>query len=73
MLDSWHFFLPPACYALLVLVDFWDTLGMGGVLGNEWSSLAGFTLLYRGTTCLSTSREGHPHHNAKNCKENLQI
>ncbi len=33
---------------------------MGGVLGNEWRSLAGFTLLYRGTTCFSTRPGTHP-------------
>src|SRR6185312_11266225 len=36
------------------------TLGMGGVLGTEWKSLAGFTLLYRGTTCFSTTTGTHP-------------
>ena len=39
---------------------FCRTLGIGGVLGNEWRSLAGFTLLYRGTTCFSTSPGTHP-------------
>jgi transposase InsO family protein len=33
---------------------------MGGVLGNEWRSLAGFTLLYRGTTFFSTRLGTHP-------------
>jgi hypothetical protein len=40
--------------------DFWRTLGMGGVLGTEWRSLAGFTLLYCGTTCFSTRPGTHP-------------
>lgn len=43
-----------------LLVCFRRTLGMGDVLGNEWRSLAGFTLLYRGITFFSTRLGTHP-------------
>ena len=35
-------------------VTFWRTLGMGGVLGNEWRSRAGLTSRFGSTTCVST-------------------
>jgi hypothetical protein len=46
-----------ACWFFIALCR---TFFTGGVLGNEWRSLAGLTRLYRGTTFFSTRNRTYP-------------